>query len=51
MRRQEFHSAQRPRKGADEEAAFEDDTNFFRIVNAFLNFRKCRRTSGNDGVK
>lgn len=32
------------RRGADEEATFEDNTNSFRRVNLFLDF-KCRRNS------
>jgi len=41
----EGSSAHRPRTGADEEAASEDDTNSFRTVNVFLGFKQCRRNS------
>lgn len=41
----EVSSAHRPRKGAGEEATFEDDTNSFRIFCVFLDFKKRRRNS------
>lgn len=39
----EVSPAHRPRKGAGEEATFEDNTNSSRMFRAFLDFKKCRR--------
>lgn len=42
--RAEVESAHKSRRGADEEAIFEDHTNSFRRINISLDF-KCRRNS------